>query len=138
MATRKSNTTTISLASGWIFFQAGPHQMLKVTDVSVDTEQVVLIQVCDRRGATGRIRFDLGSKNETVDNLFATLVKLCLHDWSLESVNLPDLIGCYFYADVSFYQAEDGRSFPRFSNYAEAPFDKNGERVIKAAETGTF
>lgn len=134
-ATKTQQQEQIPVGTGWIFFHPGLQQLLKVTEVTYK-DGVVLVSVKDRRGARGRIRFDLSQGNEVISQLWSTFAKLCLHAWDMqrETIAPAELVGCYIRADVSFYQTADGRNYPRFSNYSEAPFDKNGDVVFNEAD----
>lgn len=118
------------LSSGFKDLKEGRERLLTITKATYDAKfDKARINFRDEDGGTGVESFLFvnasDEPNEVALNLFSTLVKCALHDWSLEEFDDWDsLTGCQVLADVTRTPSKDGeRMFTNVGRYKEAPIE---------------
>lgn len=121
----------MKLTKGFKNLHAGKAQTLTITKVVYDEKfDKMRVHFKDEEGGTGIEQLMFVSKddkpNEVALNIFSTIVKCALHDWSLEEIDDFDaLVGCQVIADVTEDEVEmkngEVRVFTHLRNYKEAP-----------------
>ena len=124
----------MKLSKGFKNLHPGKAQTLTITKVVYDGKfDKMRIHFKDAEGATGMEQMLFvnakDEPNEVALNIFSTIVKCALHDWTLEEIDdFDQLVGCQVVADVTEDEVtlKDGstRTYTHLRNYKEAPTDE--------------
>lgn len=123
----------MKLSKGFKDLASGKARTLTITKAVYDEKyDKMRIHFRDEDGGTGMEQMLFvnakGAPNEVALNIFSTIVKCALRDWTLEEIDdFEQLVGCRVVADVATEDVtfDDGstRTFTRIRNYREAPDD---------------
>lgn len=127
----------MKLSKGFKDLAEGKARVLSITKVVYDEKyDKMRIHFRDEDGGTGMEQMLFvnaeDKPNEVALNIFSTIVKCALHDWTLEEIDdFDQLVGCQVVADVITEDVtlKDGseRTFTRIRNYKEAPIEDDAD-----------
>lgn len=111
--------TKVNLNANHTWFDIGDDQVIMIESIEVNEDfDKISMTLRDDRGGKKVERFDFGVKNKYRDislNNFAAIAKAATHNYKLKEIDIDNLPGHFFLANIIEDNGKDGNIYPKIT-----------------------